>query len=170
MSKSLKRNKKNNSKPKIFTIKTVNKVKAVLLAKIETLIEYGRTEITTKEELEEYPIGSIVSYTNKNGIFKSGGFIIKFEDDYFIYITLDYSCKFRVRYKNINKMWVGDIYQVKNDVVSIIPTTNAKTNFKAKIGDVIVYYAKDNFGLKRFKNTQRYRNMVKWYEYFGGEN
>lgn len=140
--------------------------KASLSAKISNMIEYGRKEITTKEELEEFPIGSLISYMNKNNIFKTGGFIIKFSDEYFIYIMPDFTTKYRVRYKNVLKMWAGDVYSVKNDIVSIVKSLNKKTNFPVKLDNIVIYYGKNNFDVKRFMNTDKYKNMIKWYEFF----
>ncbi|AVG46850.1 hypothetical protein [Acanthamoeba polyphaga mimivirus] len=143
-----------------------SKVKTLLLAKIETLKENGRKEITSKSQLDEYPIGSLISYLNKNNIFKSGGFLIKITNEYFIYITPDFTTKYRVRFRNVNKMWVGDPRKINNDILSLKKTTSQKTNFPAKIDDIVVHYAKDNFSLKRFKNTQKYQRMLQWYQYF----
>lgn len=144
--------------------KSINR--AAIAAKIDTLIENGRKEITTKEELEKFPIGSLISYMNKNNIYKLGGFIIKFADEYFIYITPDFTTKYRVRYRNILKIWVGDVYSVTNDVVSLVKTKQKKTKFPVKIDNIVVYYAARLFDFKRFMNTERYRIMNNWFNYF----
>ena len=110
------------SKPnKTTKIKKIDK--AVLKTKISNMINNGRQEITTKDQLERFSIGSLISYININNIFKQGGFIIKFFDEFFVYITPDFTTKYRVRYKNILKMFVGDVYSVRNDIVSIVKTT-----------------------------------------------
>jgi hypothetical protein len=140
--------------------------KAVCAAKISIMIENGRKECTSKEELEEFSIGSLISYMNKNNVFKQGGFIIKFADEYFIYITADFTTKYRARYKNILKMWVGDVYSVQNDIVSIVKTKQKKTNLPIKVNNVIVYYAAKKFDAIRFKHTKKYQNIMKWYDYF----
>lgn len=139
---------------------------AIQAAKIETMIEHGRVEITTKKQLEKFKLGSLISYLNKNNEFKSGGFITKFSDEYFIYITPDFSTKYRVRYKNILKMWVGDVFKVTGDIISLAESTSTPTNFKVMVGDIIVYYAKDSFDAKRFSNTNKFKTMKKWYDYF----
>lgn len=145
--------------------------KDVLNAKILTLIEHGRVEISSKEELEKYPIGSLISYTkHNNNDLTQGGFVTKFSDGYFIYITLDFSKKYRARYAHIDKMWVGDIYKVRNDIVSLSETTQKKTNIPVKIGDIIIYYAANNFDYKRFVGTNRYKNALAWYNYFVNNN
>jgi len=158
---------KSNKKSKINNIEPINKNKATVAAKILNMIENGRKEITTKEELETFPIGSLISYSNTQNIFKSCGFITKFGNDYFIYITSDFTTKYRVRYKNVQKMWAGDIYTVKKDIVSLHkPSSKRKTNFKVFIDNHLVFYAQDNFAIKRFINTLKYKKMVLWYDYF----
>ena len=144
----------------------INKDKAILGAKISKMIENGRIEITTKEELEEFPIGSLISYMNNNNYFKIGGFLTKITDEYFIFITSDFKQKYRVRYQYINKMWIGDVFSVKNDLVSIVPTTKTKTNYPVKVNNIVVYYAPNNFGVSRFKHTAKYKSMIQWTEYF----
>ena len=140
--------------------------KANLLAMIETLVANGRKEITKKSQLEKYPIGSLISYINKSDMYRKGGFIVKYSDKYFIYVTPDYKHKYRVKYDNIKRMWVGDPTKIEKDLISLKPATNTKTNFPAKIGDTIIYYAKDNFALRRYKNTQKYKRTQEWYNYF----
>lgn len=147
--------------------KTIRKTnKDVMKMKIKKMIKNGRKEITTKEELEEYSIGSLISYINNNRIFKLGGFITKFSTEYFIYIVPDLSQKYRVRYKNIQKMWVGEPFKCTNDIVSIIKTKQKKTNYPVKIGDVVIYYAQKKYDQDRFKCTDKYEQYVKWYTYF----
>ena len=140
--------------------------KASINAKISSMIENGRKEIFTKKELEQYPIGSMISYMNVNDIFKIGGFITNFDNDFFIYITPDFSQKYRARYKNIKKMIVGDIYSTKNDLVSLVKTNQNKTNYPIVVDDIIIYYATNNFHIKRFKNTQKYQKYIQWIDYF----
>jgi hypothetical protein len=139
------------------------------LVKIQSLIENGREEITTKKELEKYPIGSLVSYLTKTDVFKDAGFIYKFGDTWFIYISVDFSQKYRVRYHNVKTLWVGDVFHTKNDTVSI-NKCKEKSNYPIKIGNTVVYYADTPFKEKRYKLTEKYRRMTTWYEYFGKEN
>ncbi len=148
-------------------IEPINRDKPALNLKIARLKNNGRKEITTKEALENFPIGSLVSYMNKSGIFKTAGYIRKFDDDYFIYLSADFSKKYRVRYKNVLKMWVGNVYKTSNDLVSIVPSTNEKTKLVAKIGKVPVYYTKNRNTLNRYMHTDKYQRMIKWYEIFG---
>nr|AEX62210.1 hypothetical protein mv_R5 [Moumouvirus Monve] len=152
------------------TNKSSGKNKAVLAVKISNLIDHGRVEITTKKELEKYSIGSLISYINIRDEFKQGGFVTKITNEYFVYLTPDFETKYRIKFENIKKMWVGDVYKVNNDLVSLIKAKQSKTNFPIKIGKIIVYYASDNFDVKRFKNTKKYTTMCKWYEIFGENN
>jgi hypothetical protein len=159
-----KNNKKKNVRAKI---EPINKNKALVEAKIKSMIKNGRKEITTINELKNFLIGSLISYMNKFGIYKSGGFLWKITDDNFIYLNLETNQKFRVKMKNVDKIWVGNVYDVKNDIVSLIQTTTKTKNSKpVKIGDVIVYHAKDNYDYERYICTQKYKLMKKWYETF----
>ena len=140
--------------------------KDALAAKINNFIKHGRKEITTQEELEKFPIGCIISYTNRNNHFKQGGFIIKFADEYFIYITHDFSTKYRVRYVNISKMWVGNVFKIRNDFISFTTTTQKKTKFPVELNGIIIYYGASSYDVTRFMNTDRYKNLFNWYKYF----
>lgn len=147
------------------TFKTISR-KDTINAKISGFLENGRIEISSKKELEKFPIGSVISYTNKFDQLKSGGFIIKFSHDYFIFITPDFSTKYRVRYFNVSKMWVGDVYKIHNDIVSFAGTSQKKTNFSVTVNNIIVYYGSNTFDMKRFMSTQRYKNLINWHNYF----
>jgi hypothetical protein len=103
---------------------------------------------------------------NNNDIFKPGGFIIKFADEYFAYITPDFTTKYKVRYNNVKKMWVGDVYKVTGDLISFAKPTQNPTNFPVKIGNNVVYYAKSSYHVKRFICTAKYKRMINWYNYF----
>lgn len=144
----------------------VIEAKDTLENKLLKFIEYGRKEITSKKELEKFPIGSILSYMNINNQFKQGGFIIKFADDYFIFITLDFSTKYRVRYKNVSKMWAGDVFNIHNDFISFTESSQKKTNFPVKINDSIIYYATSDLDKKDFMSTDHYKKLINWYNYF----
>ncbi len=76
-------------------------------------------EITSKKELEKYPIGSFVSYVNNQNIFRPGGYIIKFLPEYFIYVRSDFSAKYRGRYSHIQKMWIGSVNHTNQKVVNV---------------------------------------------------
>lgn len=148
----------------IKSTKVINK--ALFASRIDSMIENGRKEITTKKQLEKYPIGSLISYLRTDNIYKPGGYIIKFTPEYFIYILHDFSAKYRARYNVIEKMWVGSVYNTTNDFVSITPIKHIKTNFPVIINDVTIYYAKNTFDVKRFINTEKYKKITQWCQYF----
>ena len=148
----------------IKSTKVVNK--ALFASRIEVMIENGRHEITTKKQLEKYPIGSLISYLNINNVFRPGGFIIKFTPEYFIYISPDFTTKYRARYNHIQTIWVGSVYHTKNDFVSIVQTSQKKTNFPVIVNDIIIYYGKNTFDIKRFQNTDKYKKIIQWCQYF----
>jgi hypothetical protein len=150
--------------------KPVRKIeKARLDAKIINYIENGRKEITSKKQLEKYAFGSLISYMTKSDIFKPGGYITKFGDDNFIYITPDLQTKYRVRYENVKKMWVGDVYKVRNDLVTLAKTKQEPTRYKVIFNDVIIFYATSSFDAKRYQCTEKYKRLVAWNEYFNGK-
>lgn len=176
MSKSTSSIKRNN----------LNKDTIRLRIKIDTMIKNGRKEIIVqdpladsssndkrkilelaKKQLESYPIGSLISYMNTQGIFRLGGYIKRFDNEWFVYTTTEFDKNIKVRYQYVQKMWVGNVYKCKNDVVSIVPATNKKTKFSAKIGNVVVCYARDNYVLQSYTYTHKYELMTKWYEKFG---
>ncbi len=140
--------------------------KDIVEAKIATMLDYGRKEITTKKQLQKYAAGSPISYRNIHDIFKVGGFLVKIGDDYFIYVTPDFMQKYRVRFANVKKMWVGDVYQLHNDIVALTKTKQAKTNFPVEVNGVVVYYGKSTFDKRRFMGTIKYKRLIKWCEYF----
>ncbi|AGF84818.1 hypothetical protein QJ854_gp964 [Moumouvirus goulette] len=63
----------------------------------------GRKVIKTKKELEQYSIGSLISYVNKRNEFRQGGFVTKITEEYFIYLTPDFQTKYRVRFNIVKK-------------------------------------------------------------------
>lgn len=144
--------------------------KDLITIKIIHLIERGRTEISTKSELEKFSIGSIISYTNHQGHLKMGGFITKFANEYFIYVAYDLTTRYRARYVNIDKMWVGDIYKVKNDIISLAPASQEITNYPVTVGGIVIHYAPNKFQMKRFVCTERYQLLIGWYNYFIKKN
>lgn len=151
------------SKPRSIN-KSLNRARVVIL------IENGRKEITDPKELQEYSKGSLISYTNHNEEFRKGGFVWKVTDDFFIYLASDFVTKKRVHFKNVAKMYVGDVYSVKNDIVSIVKTDKLETKYPVEIGGVVVFYAKSPFEAKRIQNTNRCINMIKWIEIFGAND
>ena len=87
MSKS---EKKRTYNKKIIKNDSINRDKAALSIRLSNMKKNGRKEITTKTELEKFPTGSLISYTNNKGVFRSAGFIDKFEDESFIYMDSNF--------------------------------------------------------------------------------
>ena len=145
----------------------LNMDKRRIKVKINVMKENGRVEITKKSQLKKFPIGSLISFLDVNEMFKMGGFITKFGDDHFTYITPEFDAKYRVKYDNVQKMWVGDVHKVKNDYVSLVKSNQPKTKFKIKLDGVIVFYAKKPYITKKFMTTEKYKRMEKWCNYFG---
>jgi hypothetical protein len=147
-------------------LEPINKNKALVEAKINTMIKNGRTQIKTIGQLKDFKKGSLISYMNTNKIYKSGGFVWKVNDDNFIYLNLDTGQKIRVKIENVEKMWVGSVFAVKNDIVSIVPTPNKKTTKPVMVNDVVVYYAKDSYDYNRYICTSKHKLMKKWSNIF----
>jgi len=164
----------------------INHDPAHVKLKIKNLIDKGRVEIETRDELLNFPLGSLVSYLTKpkmvvmedgkrkvvnNGksLYRSGGFLRAVEDDYF---TLQGGqpwspISFCVQFENVEKMYVGNPTTTKDDFISIQPTKQEPTKHPVMIGDTVVYYGKDAWKANRFKSTKKYEQMVKWYEKYG---
>lgn len=142
--------------------------KAWDIAKISVLISSGRSEISTKDELEKFPLGSPISYMNKKGALNQGGFIFSYSNDYFIFINYEFEQKYRVRYINISRMWCGNIFSPEStkDIISLVPA-NTKTNFPVFIGPYVIFYAKNTFDSNRFIATKKYSITKQWFEIFG---
>lgn len=155
--------------PRYMDLEAINKNKALVKAKIKKLLENGRVEIETKKQLENFPLGSLVSYMTIDDLYRSGGFLKTIKDDYFVLVggTSGNPISFSVQFDNIKSMYVGNPFETKKDEVSIVPTKKAKTRYPVKIGDTVVYYANDVYDYKRFLETEKYKRYIKWYESFG---
>ncbi len=149
-------------------IEPINKNKALVELKKKKFIKNGRKEITNKEELEKYGIGlTLISYMNTKGIFKSGGYLYKTADEYFTYMVPLINKKYRVKYKNVSKMWAGNVKKITNDIINLETTDKKKTKYPVKLGDTILYYAKENYDRERYCCTKKYKIMKEWYDMFG---
>lgn len=135
----------------------------------KTLVDHGRKEISSKNELEKYPIGSLISYETLDGRYAKGGFITNFKNDYFIYILLDFSQKYRIRYNKIKRMWVGNVFENEGDYISFKEPC-CKTKFPVKIGEYVVKYVASKHQINVFISRDKYKTMVKWYDTFASKN
>jgi hypothetical protein len=127
----------------------------------------GRKEITSKEELDNYQLGSLISYVYKSGAHKIGGFLEKIKDEYFIYRDPYKNENFKVRFAKIDKMWIESPYNTTNDIISMCNTDQPKTKLPVIIGDVIVYYASSHEDRRRFNNTIEAGLMYRWHDLYG---
>lgn len=146
-----------------------NSDKALRKAKIDSLIEKGRKIINTKEELLSCPLGSIVSFITTDDMYYQDGYLVRIGEKTFSLILdlTDDAEIVKIKFKNINTMYVGFVYETKNDTVSIHKSDNKRTNFPVKINNTVIYYAKDKFDMMRFTNTDKYKRIIKWLSIFG---
>lgn len=135
----------------------INQSPVMIKQKIKKLIKSGRNVIKTKEELKKFPLGTLVSYITKEGLYRSGGFLRSIKNKYFALQggNVANPISFPVQFSNIKKMYVGS--PIKN-----VNRTVKKTNFPVMIGKTIVYYAKSNYDIKRFKATKKYFRMASY--------
>jgi hypothetical protein len=150
-------------------IKNINRDKSLVIGKINTMIENGRLSITNIDELRSFPIGSIVSYMSKDGMFYPGGFLVYVGKKHFKLLPdlFGETKIIRININNIETMYVGNVYEITGDVVSIKQSTNKITKHLVKIGDVVVYYGRDKIDKNRYMATKKYQKMLKWYALFG---
>lgn len=90
------------------TLTKINKDPIKKEQHIKKLKRKGRITITTKKELENFPLGSLVSYLTKDGKYRSGGFLKSIQDKYFV-IQGGTSAKpisFCAQFKNIDEMYL----------------------------------------------------------------
>jgi hypothetical protein len=147
----------------------LNKNKAYLKAKINSLIKKGRKIVKNRSELKKCPLGSIVSYMDTQNIFHMGGFLDSIHKKYFTLrcdLTDDTDIE-TIMFDDIDIMYVGIVNKTKNDVISIVQHDKKKTKYPVKINDIVVYYANDSVDKDRFMNTEKYKRMVDWYEIYG---
>jgi hypothetical protein len=64
-------------------------------------------------------------------------------------------------------MYVSNPLKTKKNEISISESDKEKTNFPVKIGKTVVYWAKSSFDRQKYMNTQKYKNMVDWFDVFG---
>jgi len=146
------------------------KNKALAKTKIDQLVEEnGRSKIKTRSELKEYAPGSLISYVTKDKLFHPGGFLVKIKKEYFVVFQIKNKREINVNFENVRSMYVGNVDDVTDDVISFCNNESKKTNFPVKFGDKIVYYAQSRFDMKRFTNTERFKIIKLWFDMFGDE-
>ncbi len=97
----------------------INKDQKLINKHIGKLKKKGRIEISKKKELENFPLGSLVSYVTNEGKYRSGGFLKAIKDEYFVLQggTQEHPISFCVQFKNIDKIYVKnkETYEDNND-------------------------------------------------------
>lgn len=133
---------------------------------LKRLRENGRILISTKNELNKYPVGTLISYTNTSDIFFRGGYLIEIHNDSFVYLEPDFDKFHKVNFGDVNFMIVGIVSHVRNDLIDINPTNQKKTCYKVMIGDTVVYFAKSKNDKRKFMKTKLFERSTNWYNYF----
>lgn len=95
-------------------------------------------------------------------------FYISFIMKTFIWTTLGFDKKYRIRYNKIKRLWLGDVFQVDGDYVGF-KKPECITKYEVKIGDYSVRYFKDKHSRNVFLASEKYKTMVKWYETFSNQ-
>lgn len=141
--------------------------KSIINANAITFIDHGRKEITGdfKEQVEKFKIGSLIAYETIDGRYTKGGFITEFHSDYLVWITLDFERSYKIRYHNVKRMWLGDVFEVEGDYVGFKKPAYV-TNHGAKIGEYPIRYFKDKHTRNVFLASNKYQTMVKWHNFF----
>lgn len=156
-------------KGEMTELEYINTHPGALFARIRKLLNNGRVEIYTREELEQFPKGIVVSYMTHEGLYRSGGFLTTVSDDYFTLLGGNPQfgrARFSVAFDNTAVMWVGYVNRSRS-LITPVKTYKEKTNYPVKVGSLIVYYGKDNYDRKRFMSTNKYKAMVSWEKKFG---
>ena len=167
--KQIKKWKKKN--PGNTELEKINSNPDLVQEKIQNLLNKGATVVENPtylalEDLKEN-LGKrlVISYILKNGSYRSGGFLTANSDYYFVILggQITNRISFSVQYSNVKTLYVR-VVNKKNAKKPIKPiaTTHPKTPYGVKVGNIVVYYAKDNFDKRRFMNTQKYSNMLKY--------
>jgi hypothetical protein len=128
--------------------------------KIISLIESECEEITTKDELETYKLGSLISYLTSSNVFKLGGLITIFKEEYFIYDKLNSSTRYRVRYCNIIKMWVGDFVKLKHKLTRLVNSASQTSHSKIDIDKIEIVYNGKLVDVKQSVGINKYNSII----------
>ena len=153
----------NYKRPAVTELDKINADPALLQKKIKRLLQAGRAEIETREQLENFPLGSLVAYVTKEGLYRSGGFLRTIQDEYFALQggQINNPISFPVQFKNVKAMYVG------NSAVIHFPdpveTTKKETKYPSYVGDIVVNYARDKWNRERFEKTKKFQYWIEEY-------
>lgn len=134
---------------------------------ILSYVKKGRQEISGYSELKFYPVGSIISYVNIHGELKRAGFLTKVTESYFVYISLDFTTKKKVHYQYVKRIYAGNVYCVKNDIVGLASYNKKPTKFPLIVNGILVNYFCSDFRRTLFCMSKKYKTLEKWVETFG---
>jgi hypothetical protein len=136
--------------------KSNKKNRALLKAKIARLTRDGYDLSLNKEELEKRPFG-LITYIDKDDKYEKGGFLKEIKEDSFVWHNYDPEVPDQeIKFEDVKQIYTRSPLRLLN-------RSTKKTNYPVKLGGVTIFYAKDNFDLLRFKNTDRYQQIKKWY-------
>jgi hypothetical protein len=163
--KQIKKWKKDN--PGKTELEQINSNPKLVQEKINRLLKLGATVIENPkysdiEDVKE-KLGKrlIISYILKDGKYRSGGFLTANSDYYFALLGGQIGAKisFSVQYSNVKTIYVR---KITKKPVKPVQTEHPKTKYPIKVGKIVVYYARDNYDRRRFMNTQKYAQMLKY--------
>lgn len=152
-------------------LERINQDPELVQGKIDALLAKGAKEITKPkfEDIEKMKneLGGrlLISYILLDGTYRSGGFLTANSNYYFVILggQTTNRISFSVQYANVKAVYVRKVNKRSdNKPIKPVATQHDKTRFPVKVGNIVVYYAKDNFDRTRFKNTHKYANMLKY--------
>lgn len=102
-------------KPDETELAKINSDPKRVARKIKELLKKGYVEIHTKEELENFPLRSVVAYITTKGLYRSGGFLKSIQDKYFVLQggSPTQPISFCVQFDNVESMYVHNPWEVK---------------------------------------------------------
>lgn len=167
----IKRWKKAN--PGATELETINTDDTLVQQKIQEMLDKGATKIEKPkyhklEELKE-TLGNrlFISYITKKGAYRSGGFLTANSEHYFVLLGGQATNKisFSVQYSKIQAIYVRKVKaKTSKKYIKPVPSAHEKTKYVVKVGDVPVYYGKDNFDKNRFMSTKKYAGMMRYHK------
>lgn len=132
--------------------------KGLLRARKKRLISNGYVLSRNRNELIEQMKGFICYFDNDDK-YESGGFLREIKENSFTWSNkYDDDVVKEVPFDKVKEIYT------KMPLYLLNRSLTKKTNFVATISGIPIYYAQDNFDLARFKNTDRYIELKKWYK------
>lgn len=109
-----------------------------------------------KKELSEIGMGTFIICMKKRSLNKQCGFLILLSES-----------SFTIK-ENENEMEIlyEEVTNIKIKEISITMTKGKATYYPIKIGEVIVYYARNKSDMERYLLSSKYMRMAEWYNLF----